>query len=1314
MMPPDPTENNASPPPEEDFSPLAELGVAPQRRGLVRRLLRIAGVAALLVYFGFAAAVLALRFWVLPYIEAHPERIAQTISRSIGQRVSIGGVDSGWQRLRPYLALTDLRLYDQEGRVALSLPAVSCSLSWDSLVFGRLRFHSLSLDKPHLNIRRDQAGALYVAGVRLNAGAAGAGFSDWLLEQREVVVRDAQVSWEDLLRQAPLLSLADVNFVMRNRGSHHRFALRAQPPRELAAALDLRGDLEGVTFDQMQAWNGKLYADLAYADLAAWRAWIDSPLEILHGSGGLRLWLGFADRRLKEVTADVALGDISARLAPELPLLEMRFLQGRLSAKRAGGGYEIGGKQVALELRSGAKLPPAQFALQWHPGEATRAEAGEVRVDTLELGPLALLGEYLPLPQPLRKFLAEAAPQGKVSGMHFDWQGSLPHPQRYSLRGHFERLGMRAYERLPGFSGISGNVAGNEKDGSMLLNSSGGEVILPLAFAEPTRDFATLTAQLAWSHAGRELRLRLSNVAFANADLAGTAFGSYTTAAAGPGVIDLTARLNRADARHAGRYIPFIDKAARDWLDRALLGGHTDDLSLRLQGDLKDFPFQSKKNGVFQIAARVADASLSYAPGWPGIDRLDADLHFDGRRMEVVSRKASVLGTKVTGARVVLADLFAPESVLAVNGQAEGPTAEFLKFIAQSPVNELAGGITANMGAKGDGRLQLKLELPLARLADAKVAGSYQMSGNQVSLDADWPPLSQVSGRLEFTDKGVSMRAVNAQFLGGPVAFGIATEGDRSVDVNARGTLNAAALQSALEQPLLRRLSGTSAWSAKMNFSRRGASILVESGLQGIASTLPAPLAKASADALPLRFEHTASADTGGSGWTGPPSVDRSTLELGKILRVELQRRREGGKMAVERGAIGLNEAPRLPEKGIALNGNAPALDLDQWLRALGGAGGVPLPLNALSLKVGALDVYGKRINDVALRAGFKGSDWLANVDARELAGDVHWRAQGKGRVSAQFSHFTFPEPTPGKLPDEAPPKELPGLDIVADNLVVHDKKLGRLELTAENRGLDWRIENLTLTTPEARLAADGVWQGVAAQQRTSMNLKLEVSDVGKYLERFGYSGSMRGGSAKLLGKLAWAGNPQTIDYPTLAGDLSLIAEKGQFLKIEPGISKLLGILSLQALPRRITLDFRDIFSEGFAFDTITGTAAVVNGVLHTQDFVMRGPSAQVAMSGNIDLVRETQALKVRVVPSVGDSLSVAGGLMLANPVAGVASFLAQRLFKDPLGQVLAFEYAVSGSWADPKVEKLSHETPAGTSHDPSGGNPGGDPGEAK
>jgi uncharacterized protein YhdP len=148
-------------------------------------------------------------------------------------------------------------------------------------------------------------------------------------------------------------------------------------------------------------------------------------------------------------------------------------------------------------------------------------------------------------------------------------------------------------------------------------------------------------------------------------------------------------------------------------------------------------------------------------------------------------------------------------------------------------------------------------------------------------------------------------------------------------------------------------------------------------------------------------------------------------------------------------------------------------------------------------------------------------------------------------------------------------------------------------------------------------------------------------------------------------------------------------AEKGQFVKLQPGIGKLLGVLSLQSLPRRITLDFNDIFSAGFAFDHINGTATIAQGVARTQDLTMVGPAATVVLTGQADLARETQDLSVRVVPVVGDSVAAAAAVALLNPIVGVGALLAQRLLKDPIGQMLAFQYRITGPWDDPQVERV-------------------------
>jgi uncharacterized protein YhdP len=297
---------------------------------------------------------------------------------------------------------------------------------------------------------------------------------------------------------------------------------------------------------------------------------------------------------------------------------------------------------------------------------------------------------------------------------------------------------------------------------------------------------------------------------------------------------------------------------------------------------------------------------------------------------------------------------------------------------------------------------------------------------------------------------------------------------------------------------------------------------------------------------------------------------------------------------------------------------------------------------------------------------------------------------------------LTIPDPAPDAAQDDAHSasraRELPALDIVADHFVAGTTQFGKLELVAVNQARDWRIERLVLSNPESTLTADGYWQSWAARPSTSMNVKIDVTDAGKYLERLGYPGTMRGGIVHLEGKLAWAGSPQAIDYPSLTGNVSLKAERGQFLKVDPGAAKLLGILSLQSL---LTFDLRDLFSEGFAFDTLSGSAQVAKGVLTTRDFDMHGAAARVGITGDIDLARETQKLRLRVVPALGDSAATAATLLLKiNPITGLGAMIAQRILKDPLGQIFALEYTVTGTWTDPKVEKAQAETrePAETS----------------
>jgi uncharacterized protein YhdP len=201
-------------------------------------------------------------------------------------------------------------------------------------------------------------------------------------------------------------------------------------------------------------------------------------------------------------------------------------------------------------------------------------------------------------------------------------------------------------------------------------------------------------------------------------------------------------------------------------------------------------------------------------------------------------------------------------------------------------------------------------------------------------------------------------------------------------------------------------------------------------------------------------------------------------------------------------------------------------------------------------------------------------------------------------------------------------------------------------------------------------------------------------------LERFGRYGLVRGGKGRIEGKLNWQGSPMALDYPSLGGQLNADFERGQFLKVEPGAAKLLSVLSLQSLPRRLALDFRDVFSEGFAFDFVRGDARIEQGVLFTNNLQMKGVNAAVLMEGSANIARETQDLNVVVVPEInaGTASLIATAI---NPAIGLGTFLAQFLLREPLQSAATQQFHITGGWDDPQVTKVERQKTGATNGKP-------------
>jgi uncharacterized protein YhdP len=498
--------------------------------------------------------------------------------------------------------------------------------------------------------------------------------------------------------------------------------------------------------------------------------------------------------------------------------------------------------------------------------------------------------------------------------------------------------------------------------------------------------------------------------------------------------------------------------------------------------------------------------------------------------------------------------------------------------------------------------------------------------------------------------------------------------------------------------------------------------------MQGIALNFPTPLRKAANDSLPLKFE-----------WVGVMSDDPLLLRdeirvsLGTAIAARYQRQKSVEKNAewkVLRGGIGINTPVPEPDSGLVINLNAKSVNVDAWSSLAGAAN------DASASKAGAdaaqlsgiaqyvepevvaarateLIVMGKKLDNVVVGASRQKNVWQVNIDSAQASGYVTWNesrsGRGLGKVTARLSSLIIPENAASDVKEILESKDaatqIPGLDIVAEDFQLLGRKLGRLELVANNVhvdvGSEWRIQQLSIRNPDAELKAAGKWTTVSDSNTTNLTYALDVNDAGKLLERFGFAHVLRGTKGRMDGDVTWKGLPFSIDMPSLSGQINLDMQEGQFLKVDAGAAKLLGVLSLQSLPRRLTLDFRDVFSEGFAFDNMVGTATIAQGKASTDNFKMRGVAATVLMSGNADIAKETQKLHVAVLPEINAGAASLAVLAI-NPVVGIGTFLAQLFLRDPLMRAFTFEYDITGPWNDPIVTKVGHkDEPAGSKASP-------------
>ncbi len=1327
MLPPPPRGGRAG----VSFLPLSCgcLGVVVIRRFAYRLWVATAGLLVTV------ALLMALARLLLPQLTAYREELVGLLSAQLDLPLAVESIDARWHGLGPRITFHGLTLQERQGgRELLHLESAMIDIDVPrSLWHGVPQVTGLVLNGVRLAVTRHADGSLSVMGRRGSPRSAeldARGVLQWLAQRRRITIRKGTIDWQDELRGGTVRHFHDIAFRLRNEGARHRLEgqvrLTRDGTQQLSFILDLRGDLTS------SRWSGDLYLAAGDLQLEAlpWSVQAGG-LRFPAGSATLQLWGRWEAGRLQRLSGRVGMRDLS--------LMREGEPASALHIDKAGGDFLwhrwANGWQLAIDgLRFGRGdrlWPPTAFQVRWEDdghGVSVRASLGYLDLDDLRA--LRVLAPALP--SRLAEALDGLAPRGVLRDVYLAYchacergteevasegAGKVTAKSggpRFQVAARFTGLSTLPWQGMPGLRNLAGRLAVHERGGTMVLD--GREVTLD--FTSLFRDALVaraLSGRLLWRRTAGGWSVQGRDLVWRDTSLALTAQLDLDLPAAGTPRLDLEARFAAVSLEHTARYLPVavMRPGLVKWLDRAIVAGRVPAGEARFHGPLNRTPFAS--DGDFEVRFNVLDGVLDYAPGWPRIEEIEAGFVFRKRGMEVTLADGRSLSSRLDGARIVIADLAAQPAVLEVEGQAAGPTKDVLRFLRESPLRERFATYLTDLDAFGESRLRLTLHKPLAPHRPAEVSGALALRNSILVVGKERPlEVKALNGELRFSGAGLFAEDLRGRILGLDSRIGVDTvreEGGVTTHIRAQGFIGAGAVATLVPFSLLRHLSGETAWQADLRLPPAGAAggestLEIRSDLRGMTIALPEPLFKGADETLALTLHTRLPRDL-----DAPVMLQLGSLFHG-IMDLDPHLRFERGELLFGSGS-GFGQ-PRLPpHRGLRLRGALENFSYSRWQPYLAEAADDEAPLlRSLDLRLERLEVIGRDFHDVTLQGALEDEVWEFVADSRELRGYIEYPLAPDLPVIMELDYLRIPR-QPSAPPDTGPgagetpqtgetdmdPRELPPLVVHSRRLDYGDIEFRDLDLWASRHPAGIRFDRITLDSSFINLKIHGTWiatgiekgrgEGAGeAGQRSIFNIIFDSPNLGKAMALLGFRDNIKNGRAhmELVGQ--WPGDPMSFAPDRVNGNLSLRIEDGRLLEVEPGAGRIFGLVSLQALPRRLSLDFSDIFDKGFSFDEIKGSFVIRDGDAFTRDLTMKGPAARIMAEGRVGLRARDYDQVVTVIPQLTSGLPVAGAVAGGIGV-GAVILLAEQILKEEIDKIIQVKYRVTGSWENPRVQRL-------------------------
>ena len=864
-------------------------------------------------------------------------------------------------------------------------------------------------------------------------------------------------------------------------------------------------------------------------------------------------------------------------------------------------------------------------------------------------------------------------------------------------RGSLIGFSVSESDRWPGVQGLDAVVALQHGSGSISL--TGSEVLLDWSRMFRERLQFTMPACQLDFHWGRQWQAGLDDCSLENEDFAITGRGIIGSNEDKP-AIDASVALSRGTIGGLGAYWPkaLMSEAIIGWLRRGLVEGEIVSGQVQIHGDLDDWPFRHGE-GRFEAVAEVRNALLDYVDGWPAARRVDAVVHFLNTSMDVQGRVGDIGGVPVHSARAIIPNMQMP--VLEVSYSADSELPLLLDLIKQSPIQQYINTDLSRFEFSGPASTHGDLIFPLGlSKGEISVNGRVLIEDNRFSDPSSEITFENISGELQYDHRGFSGQGLNAVFRGHPASIDIKADADEEEKFRAdvRGHFNVSDVIPGflLEgYAALAQIEGSSEWEASIVVTppqggdesggdESETVLLLRSDLDGVDLNLPAPLNKAADDQWPLLLRYPLSGET---RLLDIEIVNRATL------RFALSGESETPKSAVIRVGEG---RPELPADGfVRIEGYSGKIDLDGWVDviidgAVEGKGLGGLDLETSRLTADQLIFLDRQFSDVMVEFNVVGSDVKARFSGEEINGKVSFtsRSSGPPSLSAEFERLVLGDPISSGMETDSDPADLPSLHLYVKSFRYLGVELGETRVEAYPTQTGFHFEKVEAASDQLTLNASGDWSLEDHRHRSKFDIRMSSESLGSFLQSMDISSSMAGGQTVVHFDAWWPGSPAKFALSRLNGEVEFTVIQGNITDAEVGSGRLLGLLSIQSLPKRLSLDFRDVFDSGFTFDEASGTFALENGLATTDDVLLKSSAAKISLSGSTDLVDQQYDQLLTIKPGLGNTLPIIGAIA-AGPGGAAAGLALQGLLADQLGEATQVQYTISGSWEDPVIEPV-------------------------